>query len=264
MTRLGNGLAALLLLLVPGMVSGGDAPPLVVIIIDDMGDRLVEGQRVRDLPGPVVCAMLPHTPHAVRLARECHADGKEVMLHQPMQAMNGALTGPGSVMLDMDRKQFQEQVEANLSAVPHVSALNNHMGSLLTQHPGHMAWLMEVLRRHPDPLVFVDSRTTPRTVAELLAQEQGVPTVRRDVFLDHLQDEESIRREVGRLIDIARRNGSAVAIGHPYPETLNVLEEKLPRLLAEEEIRLVSLRDLLAYRGQEIATPDTPSLATGR
>ncbi|MCC5858897.1 MAG: divergent polysaccharide deacetylase family protein [Ectothiorhodospiraceae bacterium] len=245
------------------MAPGGDGPPLVVIIIDDMGDRLIEGQRVRDLPGPVVCAMLPHTAHAQRLAKECHADGKEVMLHQPMQAMNGAPTGPGSVMLDMDREQFQEQVEANLSAVPHVSAVNNHMGSLLTQHPGHMAWLMEVLLRYPEPLVFVDSRTTPRTVAEQLAREQGVPAVRRDIFLDHFQDEESIRHALRRLVDLARRNGSAVAIGHPYQETLNVLEEEIPRLLAEEKVRLVSLRDLLAYRGQEITTPDIPSFASG-
>lgn len=257
----------LLLLFLPAVVLAGEQKPLVAIIIDDMGDRLHEGQRVRDLPGPVVCALLPHTAHAHRLARECHADGKEVMLHQPMQAMNGAPTGLGSVTLDMHREQFKAQVEKNLAAIPHVSALNNHMGSLLTQHPGHMAWLMDVLLSQPEEMVFVDSRTTPRTVAEQLAVEAGVPVMRRDVFLDHYPDEESIRYQFRRLIELARRNGSAVAIGHPYPETLNVLEQELPQLVEQHGLRLVSLRELLAHRsesGQPGVETLIPSLSDSR
>ncbi len=249
-------LAALLIawLLLP-VTALADERPAVVIIIDDMGDALHAGQRVRDLPGPVVCALLPHSPHAERLARECHADGKEVMLHQPMQAMNGADSGLGSVTLDMDQEQFKRQVEDNIASLPYVSALNNHMGSLLTQHPGHMGWLMDVLRRHERELVFVDSRTSPRTVAEQMAREADVPALRRDVFLDHEPDVASIRRQFLLLVDLARRHGSAVAIGHPYPETLAVLEEELPRLRDTYGLRLVSLRELLAERGDSATTP---------
>ncbi|KAB7622720.1 divergent polysaccharide deacetylase family protein [Alkalilimnicola sp. S0819] len=223
------------------------ARPVISLIIDDVGDRPVEGARSVALPGPVACAFLPHTPHAARLARQAHRLGKEVMLHQPMQATRGNRLGPGGVTMDMERSEFLRVLRGNLAALPHVSGVNNHMGSLLTRHPGYMAWLMEELR-YRGGLFFVDSRTSQQSVALRLAREMELPSLERDVFLDHYRDRARIRAAFEQLVARARRYGSAVGIGHPYPATLDVLEEVLPELEARYGVRLISVREMIERR----------------
>ena len=235
----GCRLALWLLLLLPAPLVADDTP-LLALIVDDMGDRAAEGERVAALEQPVVCAFLPHTPHAEMLAEACHRADKEVMLHQPMEPKNGAAQGPSGLYLDMTRNEVEQVIRENLEAVPHVSAVNNHMGSLLTRHPGHMAWVMEVLREQGD-LLFVDSRTSTYSVGEQLADEAGLPALSRDVFLDHHRDPEAIREQLHRALRHARQGGTAVAIGHPYPETVAILEEDLPELLDDYGVRLAPL-----------------------
>ncbi|RFA30674.1 hypothetical protein CAI21_03925 [Alkalilimnicola ehrlichii] len=218
--------------------------PAIAIIIDDLGDRLAEGRRVVDLPGPVACAFLPHTPHVQRLAEAAHATGKEVMLHLPLQAKAGNDLGPGGLTLDMDQEAFVASVQASLAAVPHVSGVNNHMGSLLTRHPGHMTWLMEVLRAQEAELFFIDSRTSRHSVAEQMAREARLPTASRHVFLDHNPSPRAVEAEFERLLRIARSRGVALAIGHPYRSTLEVLERRLPQL-QEDGVRLVSVSEMI-------------------
>ncbi|NIR58018.1 MAG: divergent polysaccharide deacetylase family protein, partial [Gammaproteobacteria bacterium] len=194
--------------------------PVVAIVLDDLGPGWRQGRRAVTLPGAVTCAFLPHTPHAQGLARLAHAEGKEVMLHLPMQPVDARPLGPGGLILDMTRAAFVRRLRDDLRAVPHVRGVNNHMGSLLTRHPGHMAWLMRELGR--GRLYFVDSRTTAATVARRLARERGVRNTERDVFLDNRRSPGAIRAQLHALLAQARRRGTATAIGHPYPETLAV------------------------------------------
>ncbi|MBA1148950.1 divergent polysaccharide deacetylase family protein [Ectothiorhodospiraceae bacterium WFHF3C12] len=239
-------LAAVLLGVAAGTATADGAPAaLVAVVIDDVGDRLEAGERTVDLPGPVACAFLPHTPHAERLAVRAHEQGKEVLLHQPMQAVtHNELLGPGAVTLEMTEPQFLRTLRENLLALPYVSGINNHMGSLLTRHPGHMTWLMEELQRQGG-LYYIDSRTTHHTVAQRMADEVGVPAGRRHVFLDNRRDTGAIRAQFRTLVRTAKRQGYALAIGHPYPETLAVLEAEIPKL-AEAGVRLVPVRTLLS------------------
>jgi len=246
-----QGIACLLLLSVllpPAAAEPGRALPAIAIIIDDLGDRRAAGERALDLAGPITYSLLPHTPHAVRLARLAHASGKEVMLHLPMEAQRGNRLGPGGLTLSMDRARLLETVAANLGSIPHVAGVNNHMGSLLTRHSDRMGWLMEELKRR-GKLYFVDSRTTPGTVAGREAEAHGVPTVNRDIFLDAIRSHAFVSSQFKRLVEQARATGWAVGIGHPYPETLTVLEELLPRL-REQGVELVPVSTLIAYREQ--------------
>jgi uncharacterized protein len=137
--------------------------------------------------------------------------------------------------------------------VPHVAGVNTHRGSLLTQHPGHMSWLMEEIGEDPD-LFFVDSYTTHRSIALQLAREGGVPAVKRDVFLDPNRQPATVEREFARLKKLARARGMAVGIGHPYPETLALLERELPRL-REDGFALVGVRDYIALGGPGVEPP---------
>jgi hypothetical protein len=217
------------------------------VIIDDLGNHAGSGRRVAALPGPVTCSILPHTPHATALAERCHAAGKEVMLHLPMQPRQGVhRPGPGSLTQGQARRQITRRVRQGFADVPYVTGVNNHMGSRLTQHLAYMHWVMESLREE-GALYFVDSFTSPASVALEVARVNGLPAVARDVFLDHRIDRTHIRAQLDRLRALARRNGSALAIGHPHPITLDELERALPALAADG-IMLISVSDLIRYQ----------------
>ncbi|MGD8710993.1 MAG: divergent polysaccharide deacetylase family protein [Ectothiorhodospiraceae bacterium] len=232
-------LAALALLVVAACAAPAWAapPPRLAVIIDDVGNNLAEGLLAASLPAPATLAILPRTPYAVRLARAAHRAGKQVMLHQPMQSMDGEAPGPGAITLHMTRHTVLSTLRRNIASIPYVAGVNNHMGSLVTRHPGHMTWVMDELRREGG-LFFVDSRTDYRTVAELVAREEGVPVARRDVFLDNDLSPRAIAEQLHRAAQQARGQGYAIAIGHPHPQTLEVLKEQLPRL-ADAGIQLV-------------------------
>lgn len=233
----------------PPPIAQSGAMPEIAFIIDDLGSRLEIGRQVIRLPGPVACAFLPFAPHTPALARLAHDRNKEVLLHLPMQSMEGAAPDAGGVTLDMTEQQLTRTLKAALARVPHVVGLNNHQGSLLTRHPGHMLWLMRALRADRR-LYFVDSRTTKYTVARQIAYENRVPSVSRDVFLDADPSPAAVEREFKRLLDLARRNGSAIAIGHPQPATLAVLARELPRLSSRHGAKLVPVARLV-QRQQE-------------
>ena len=223
----------------------------IAVIIDDLGHVSRLADRVIALTGPVACAILPHTPYAGSIARQAHAAGKEVMLHLPLQAVaEYEATGLGTIKIDTTQAQLLRIFKSNIASVPHVVGVNNHMGSLLTQHPGHMNWLMGALKSRGD-LFFVDSYTSEASVALQMAREHGVPSTRRDVFLDNVQTRTAIDKEFQRLKQLARKRGSAVAIGHPYPVTLSYLESTLPGL-ASEGIDLVSIGDLVREKRNAI------------
>ena len=219
-------------------------PPRIAIIIDDLGYRMPESRRAIELPGPVACAFLPGAPRATELAHAASAEGKEVLLHLPMDAVKrDGVDEPGQVTLDMSRATFASTVAGALEAVPNAVGINNHRGSLLTRHPGHMRWLMEEMHAR-DGMFFVDSYTTHESVALQIAAENGVQAIKRDVFLDSDIDPASIEHELERLKSLARKQGFAVAIGHPYDATLQILEREIPRL-AEQGFELVPVSELV-------------------
>lgn len=237
-----------------GAIAQGAPPAAVIsIIVDDLGYQQAGARRVVALPGPVACSVLPHTPYAQRVAEAAHLAGKEVLLHLPMQAMNDKDPGFGALTLETGEQELRRLLYANLDAVPHVVGINNHMGSLLTRHPGHMAWLMRNLREDPRELFFVDSMTSPHSVAFMLARENNVPAIRRDLFLDGDPDPAAIAAQFERLVSMALTRGAAVAIGHPYPGTLEVLERELPRLEARG-VRLVSVAEFIRRKAAESPT----------
>ncbi len=230
------------------LASDSVSQPAIVILIDDMGDNLAKGQAAIELPGPVTYAVLPHSPHGQFLANQATHRGKEVMLHAPMENTQARPLGPGALTQALDKTQFVKILRDDLDSVPGVLGLNNHMGSLLTGLRQQMEWVMEVARERQ--IFFIDSRTTADSVAWKVAREQGIPYLRRDVFLDHERTTEFVDQQFQQTIRIARQQGAAVAIGHPYPTTIAYLQEALPKL-DELGIRLVSASALLMERRME-------------
>ncbi|MEE8108122.1 MAG: divergent polysaccharide deacetylase family protein [Gammaproteobacteria bacterium] len=218
---------------------------MMAIIIDDLGHRYADGLRAVQLPGPVTCAVLPKTPFGRKLAIRAHELGKQVMLHLPLEAEFGEQLEPGGISLDTSQQAMQQIVLDDLDWLPFAEGVNNHRGSLLTRHPGHMRWLMGILASRD--LFFVDSRTTPHTVALQFAREQAVSATERDIFLDHDLNEGAIRQALAQAIAIALEKGSVVVIAHPHPLTMEILEGAIPSLLAKG-VRLSSVPELISYR----------------
>lgn len=223
--------------------------PRIAIIIDDLGYKKQAGERAINLPGPIAFAILPDTPRATYLAEAAHAGGKEVLLHLPMQAaQDQGGEEPGSLTLDMSKEMFGNAFVEGFNSIPHAIGVNSHRGSLLTRHPGHMAWLMEEIKQRGD-LFFVDSYTTASSVALSIAIESGVPAVKRDVFLDPDTSRGTVEREFARLKSLAREQGYAVGIGHPYATTLEYLEKVLPNL-HDEGYELISISQMISARSR--------------
>ena len=247
--------AKLILLILSLAVAGpaaADRPgqPAISIIIDDIGYRNVDDISALELPGPVTYAIMPHAPLARRMSELAASSGKTVLLHLPMEAAgadNNRHLGPGALTLDMNETQFISMLSDNLESVPNVIGVNNHMGSLLTVHGERMRWLMRFLRLQR--IFYVDSVTASGTAAGEAARDQGVPYIQRDVFLDNIKDRAYIDGQFDELIKIARRRGTALAIGHPHPETIEVLKARL-EAIHEIGISQISLKEMLVRRSR--------------
>ena len=214
----------------------------LVIILDDIGYSAEAGERAVQLPGAVTYAVLPFTPHGQALARMAHEAGKEVMLHAPMSNLAGMALGEGGLTLALPEEEFVRTLRAAIADIPHVVGVNNHTGSELTAAELPMQWVMRELKAQG--LFFVDSMTTGKSVAEKIAIDNHVPALKRHVFLDNEATPEAIDREFQRALAIVQQQGYAVAIGHPYPETLAYLEQAI-RLLPAQNIALVPASALL-------------------
>ena len=224
--------------------------PAISIIIDDLGYRRFEGLRAIELPGPVAYAILPHTPYGHRLASIAFQLDKEVLLHVPMASTTAKDLGPGGLTRTLQLAEYAAVLDDAMASVPHVVGLNNHMGSDLTEQGVSMRRLMKWIGAH-DGLYFVDSVTTPRSVALRSAREAGLRAIGRDIFLDPSPDPELIRRQFDRLVAMARKRGTALGIGHPYPETLGVLRETLLRP-SYFGVELVPVSELIARRNEAV------------
>ncbi|WP_299775963.1 divergent polysaccharide deacetylase family protein [uncultured Pseudoteredinibacter sp.] len=244
-----NRFILLLALLSTACLPSHAEKPRLAIIIDDIGYHLDNGYRTAKLPVPITLAVIPHSPNARELADAGHQAGKEIMLHLPMASHNeNAPLEQGGLTTGMAEEEFKSAVRLGLAAVPHIRGVNNHMGSALTEKAQAMQWLMDELRE--TPYFFIDSRTSPLSQAKQLAEQNNIPSASRDVFLDNSRDHQDILAQLEKAIKHAKRTGYAIVIGHPYPETLEVLERLTPPLRIAG-IEFVHISTLLSGTGAQ-------------
>jgi uncharacterized protein len=216
--------------------------PRLAIVIDDLGNGRAQADSLFRLSYPLTLSVLPHLSNSVEIAEEAHRRGYQILLHLPMASTGGEKDEPIELHSGMDSSAVAQTFAAMLDTVPYAVGVNNHEGSRGTSDPTLMSELMPLLRERK--LFFVDSRTTAATVAEIAAHSAGVPATSRNVFLDDEQSPAAIRKQFALAVRDAREKGSALAIGHPHPETLQVLSEMLPEI-KHEGVTLVFASDLV-------------------
>lgn len=229
----------------------------VALVIDDLGYNRDRARRALALPPPVTAAVLPDAPYTTQIARAAERAGISLLVHLPMQG-NEDDVHAGLLHGGMSQPRFRQRVRQGLARVPGAIGVNNHMGSVLTTDRGAMDLLMHELRAAPAPLLFLDSRTTADSVAFNAATRAGVATARRDVFLDNDLDPAAIEHQFQRWLRRAYATGCALAIAHPHPETLVVLERLLPHV---KGVRRVGIAEYVRVCGRP-ADPEPAQVAT--
>jgi hypothetical protein len=213
----------------------------IAIIIDDIGNKRADSDAF-SLPKKVTFSILPHTPFSTRFSTYSHHQGREVMLHMPMESLHGETLGDGGLLASMYPEEVENKLLLALKSVPHATGVNNHMGSKLTQITLQMNAVMQVLDNNN--LYFIDSRTTKFTKAHIIAQQHGVASAQRNVFLDHHATEAFLEKQFEQLIQKARRDGSVIGIAHPYEVSISFLQRKLANL--PDDIELITVSEYLS------------------
>ncbi len=217
--------------------------PRVAIIIDDLGYDEKLASKFLALDGIMSFSVLPHSPFQKSIAATIRRSGRDVLLHLPMEPVEYPLINPGAgaLLSSMTPDDLLDQLRRNLDAVPFAVGVNNHMGSKLTQDPAKMRQIFTVLKRRD--LFFIDSLTGPGSYCRQAARLLKLRFAQRHVFLDHIQDTNTIRFQIKRLISIAKKHGKAIGIGHPYPATWEALNKELPNI--KKQVKLVRVSELV-------------------
>lgn len=201
---------------------------LVAIVIDDLGQDARSAQEVLSLPARITFAVMPGLAQSRKVAELARQNSREVLIHLPMEPKNKAMkASPGTLRSDMTPMDFLATISDDLIAIPSAVGVNNHEGSSLTENKEAMKFLMAELKARG--LFFLDSLTSPKSVAYATAREFGLRAARRDVFLDNESDNAAyVRKQLEELGRIAQERGAAIGIGHPHPVTISELRRWLP------------------------------------
>lgn len=220
-------------------------------MIDDFGYRPVQENQVLALPPTVSVAVLPNAPHAREMATKAHQRGHEVLIHLPMAPLSKQPLEKDTLRPEMSSDEIARIIRDAVNKVPYAIGMNNHMGSAMTSSLPGMQKVMQILDHYN--LYFLDSMTIGNSQATRAAIGTHVNVIKRKVFLDDSQNEADIRHQFTRAIELARRQGSAIAIGHPHPSTVRVLQQMLYTLPAD--ITLVRPSTLLHEPAPDNAPP---------
>ncbi|MDR0569542.1 MAG: divergent polysaccharide deacetylase family protein [Spirochaetaceae bacterium] len=204
----------------------------LIFVIDDAGNNLQDLEPFLRFPGPITVAVLPGLAYSAESARRIRSAGKEVILHQPMEAIGGKDPGPGAVYTGMKAEEIRAVLEKNLAEIGPAAGMNNHQGSKVTMDGTAMETVLQVCREQG--VYFLDSRTIAETAAPAAAERLGIKIAERDVFLDNVQEKAVMLKYLREGLEKADRQGVAVMIGHTWsPELAPLLAEAYADLTAQ-------------------------------
>lgn len=201
-------------------------------VIDDVGYNIQQLEPFLKFPAPLTISVLPGLAYTVEAADLARRAGKEVILHLPMEPLNGEDPGPGAIYANMGENEIDRVLNEHMRELPFVKGVNNHMGSLVTADRRVMFAVLSFLKR--EKLYFLDSLTTSRSVAGEIAGELQLPFIERSVFLDNQREKQAIKEAIEQGLTIAEKKGFAVMIGHVWSNELaELLMELYPGFIEE-------------------------------
>ena len=197
--------------------------PSIALIIDDIGLSEFQARQFLQLNIPLSFAILPRLKYSTILAREISDCGHEIMLHQPMEPGDPRVDpGPGALYMGDNPDRINRIIEENIAELPLATGINNHMGSRFTESREKMTETLRIIK--DSGLFFVDSRTSQHSKAYKVARTLRMPAAYRHIFLDNILSESAIMLQLRKLKQCALHYGTAIGIGHPFPQTAHALK----------------------------------------
>ena len=218
----------------------------LVFVIDDAGNNLRELEPFLRIAGPLTVAVLPGLPYSAEAARRARAAGKEVILHQPMEALGGQNPGPGAIYNSMSVDEVRAVLSRNIAEVGPVAGINNHQGSKITMDSEMMETILTFCAEHG--LFFLDSRTTAETAVPAAARRLGMKIAERDIFIDNEQNKEAMLGYIAGGLARAQKNGSAVMIGHAWSPDLAPLLDEQFQFFTKQGYTIKTASDIIKER----------------
>jgi polysaccharide deacetylase 2 family uncharacterized protein YibQ len=246
--RFGEKLTRQVVLAPPGKAlterPGGGVKMRVAIIIDDIGQNIAAVEELLEMDVPFTFSILPGLEHSAHAARIIYEEDREIMLHLPMEPLRYPDENPGelALMVHMNSKEIQGRVKDLLDQVPHTVGVNNHMGSRFTQDREKISAMLSEIKKRG--LFFIDSLTISGSAAYEESLRLGVRAGKRDLFLDHVDRTDAVSGQIDKLIQMANRRGSAIAICHPRNNTIKALRKALKQFRSQG-IEIVPASELI-------------------
>ena len=218
--------------------------PKIAIVIDDAGLNQKRTAAVIRLTGPLTISFLTYGNNLPEQVRAARTAGHEIMVHMAMEPLNKSNDpGPNALLTGTPTRTILEQLRWGLDRFDGYVGINNHMGSLFTSNPMGMEIVMRELKRRG--LLFLDSRTSGKTVGASIALFYNVPFTQRNIFLDNVATVPAINKQLQAMELFARQNGYVVAIAHPRDATIQALSQWLP-VMAERGFVQVPISTIVA------------------
>ena len=215
----------------------------VAIIIDDIGYDLNAVKALLKIDTNLTFAVLPFQNHSREAAEMLHKAKREILLHLPMEPVSypQEKPGEGALFTEMNNDELLFQLKKNISAVPYVIGVNNHMGSKFMIDEQKLSLIFKELKR--ENLFFVDSRTSPDTKALSIAKRTGINIAERKIFIDN---NNNYNETYNNLINIAKSDDDSpkIIIGHPYPETIRALKDAV-KVMREKGVSIVPASQII-------------------
>ena len=215
--------------------------PIIAIVIDDMGISAKRTADISSLKYPITSSFLTYAKNLKGQISKAKNNGHEIMAHLPMEPKVMQHYIDSMLLTSMSDKEVLKTLRKMLDTIPEAKSVNNHMGSKFTEDKHRMAIVMKELAKRK--IAFLDSKTTPKSAGPKQAKRFGVSLTMRNVFLDNKDDFDYITKQLHQTEEIARKNGYAIAIGHPKAQTYRALKVWLPTL-KKKGIMLLHLTEL--------------------
>lgn len=203
----------------------------LIFVFDDGGQNLAHLESFLKLPIPITIAVLPRLVHSVESAQKIRNSGNELILHQPMQALNSKVNpGPGAITPQMSEDEIIATLFYNINEIGPIAGMNNHEGSAITADAEKMAVILKMANE--EGIYFLDSRTNSETKVPYVANLMGYSYYERNIFLDNEKTNENALQELKKGLAIANKNGSVIMIGHIWSASFlpDFLLEVIPEL----------------------------------
>lgn len=223
--------------------------PKVAFVIDDWGYNLSNIDLLLEIDRPFTLAILPKLMYSDDIMEMIHGKPKyDAILHLPMESKSGEGQEIDTIKRSMSKQRVLTILERDIDSIPGIIGISNHQGSKLTEDRVVMSIILEKVKEKG--LFYFDSKTTPVSVCWKIADNIGLRYAERDIFLDLMEQKDpnqkkaAIKKQIRKLIDIAKQKGRAIAIGHDRAATIEVIKESIPEI-ERQNIEIVPLKDMV-------------------